>query len=91
MLMTFTNEVKNHQRRAGRYGNLWPEQRHSLACFLGRAGDGVAALVGASAVVYCRYRMLQAGMEDELVTPKDRLIGKAILIGVPVLVALPMQ
>ena len=33
-----------------------------------------------------RYRMLQAGMEDELVTPKDRLIGKAILIGVPVLV-----
>ena len=30
--------------------------------------------------------MLQAGMEDELVTPKDRLIGKAILIGVPVLV-----
>ena len=33
-----------------------------------------------------RYRMLQAGMEDELVTPKDRLIGKAMLIGVPVLV-----
>ena len=33
-----------------------------------------------------RYRMLQAGMEDELVTLNDRLIGKAILIGVPVLV-----
>ena len=33
-----------------------------------------------------RYRMLQAGMEDELVTPKDRLIAKAVLIGVPVLV-----
>jgi methane/ammonia monooxygenase subunit B len=33
-----------------------------------------------------RYRMLQAGMEDELVTPKDRLIAKAMLIGVPVLV-----
>lgn len=33
-----------------------------------------------------RYRMLQAGMEDELVTPKDRLIGKAMIIGVPVLV-----
>lgn len=33
-----------------------------------------------------RYRMLQAGMEDELVTPKDRLLAKGILIGVPVLV-----
>jgi methane/ammonia monooxygenase subunit B len=30
--------------------------------------------------------MLQAGLEDELVTPLDRNIGKAILIGVPVLV-----
>ncbi|SJM89293.1 Particulate methane monooxygenase alpha subunit [Crenothrix polyspora] len=33
-----------------------------------------------------RYRMLQAGLEDELVTPLDRNIGKAIVIGVPVLV-----
>jgi methane/ammonia monooxygenase subunit B len=33
-----------------------------------------------------RYRMLQAGLENELVTPLDRNIGKAILIGVPVLV-----
>jgi methane/ammonia monooxygenase subunit B len=33
-----------------------------------------------------RYRMLQAGLEDELVTPLDRNIGKAILIGVPLLV-----
>ncbi|TAL46606.1 MAG: methane monooxygenase/ammonia monooxygenase subunit B [Methylovulum sp.] len=33
-----------------------------------------------------RYRMLQAGLEDELVTANDRLIGKGILIGVPVLV-----
>jgi methane/ammonia monooxygenase subunit B len=33
-----------------------------------------------------RYRMLQAGLEDELVTPLDRNIGKAIIIGVPVLV-----
>lgn len=33
-----------------------------------------------------RYRMLQAGMEDELVTPQDRLIGKALMIGVPLLV-----
>ncbi len=33
-----------------------------------------------------RYRMLKAGMEDELVTPLDKNIGKAILVGVPVLV-----
>jgi methane/ammonia monooxygenase subunit B len=33
-----------------------------------------------------RYRMLQAGLEDELVTSLDRNIGKAILIGVPLLV-----
>jgi methane/ammonia monooxygenase subunit B len=33
-----------------------------------------------------RYRMLQAGMEDELITRKDRLIAKVILVGVPVLV-----
>jgi methane/ammonia monooxygenase subunit B len=33
-----------------------------------------------------RYRMLQAGMEDELITPFDRKIGKAILFGVPLLV-----
>jgi len=33
-----------------------------------------------------RYRMLQAGLEDELVTSNDRLIAKGILIGVPVLV-----
>lgn len=33
-----------------------------------------------------RYRMLQAGLENELVTPLDRTMGKAILIGVPVLV-----
>ncbi|MFZ2171847.1 MAG: bacterial ammonia monooxygenase, subunit AmoB [Methylococcaceae bacterium] len=33
-----------------------------------------------------RYRMLQAGLEEELVTPMDKKIGKAILIGVPILV-----
>lgn len=33
-----------------------------------------------------RYRMLQAGLENELVTPMDRHIGKAILVGIPVLV-----
>ena len=33
-----------------------------------------------------RYRMLQAGLEDELVTQQDKHIGKAILIGVPLLV-----
>jgi methane/ammonia monooxygenase subunit B len=33
-----------------------------------------------------RYRMLQAGMEDALVTPLDKHIGKAIVIGVPLLV-----
>lgn len=33
-----------------------------------------------------RYRMLQAGMENELVTQTDRHIGKAILVGIPVLV-----
>ena len=33
-----------------------------------------------------RYRMLKAGMEDELVTPLDKHIAKAILVGVPVLV-----
>jgi methane/ammonia monooxygenase subunit B len=33
-----------------------------------------------------RYRMLQAGLEDELITTNDRLIAKGILIGVPLLV-----
>lgn len=33
-----------------------------------------------------RYRMLKAGMEDELITPLDKNIGKAIIVGVPVLV-----
>ncbi len=33
-----------------------------------------------------RYRMLQAGLEDELITSNDRLIAKGMLIGVPVLV-----
>ncbi len=33
-----------------------------------------------------RYRMLHAGLEEELVTPLDRNIGKAILVGVPLLV-----
>jgi methane/ammonia monooxygenase subunit B len=33
-----------------------------------------------------RYRMLQAGLEGELVTQQDKHIGKAILIGVPLLV-----
>ncbi len=33
-----------------------------------------------------RYRMLKAGMEDELITPLDKHIAKAILVGVPVLV-----
>lgn len=33
-----------------------------------------------------RYRMLQADMEAELITPTDRLIAKTLLIGVPLLV-----
>jgi methane/ammonia monooxygenase subunit B len=33
-----------------------------------------------------RYRMLEAGMEDELVTANDKLIAKGILVGVPLLV-----
>jgi len=33
-----------------------------------------------------RYRMLQAGMEDALITPNDRLIAKVLMIGIPVLV-----
>jgi methane/ammonia monooxygenase subunit B len=33
-----------------------------------------------------RYRMLQAGMEAELITPNDRLIAKILMIGIPVLV-----
>ncbi|MGZ8095118.1 MAG: bacterial ammonia monooxygenase, subunit AmoB [Methylosarcina sp.] len=33
-----------------------------------------------------RYRMLQAGLEGELVTQQDKHIGKAILIGVPLFV-----
>ncbi len=33
-----------------------------------------------------RYKMLQAGLEDELVTSNDRLIAKVMLVGVPVLV-----
>ncbi|WP_232422356.1 bacterial ammonia monooxygenase, subunit AmoB [Methylosarcina fibrata] len=33
-----------------------------------------------------RYRMLQAGMEEELVTSTDRLIAKAVLVAVPVAV-----
>ncbi len=33
-----------------------------------------------------RYRMLDAGLENELVTDQDKLIAKLVLIGVPVLV-----
>ncbi|NOT10712.1 MAG: methane monooxygenase/ammonia monooxygenase subunit B [Methylococcaceae bacterium] len=33
-----------------------------------------------------RYRMLQAGLDDELITHKDRLIAKALMVGVPLLV-----
>ena len=33
-----------------------------------------------------RYRMLDAGLEHELITAKDKLIAKMLLIGVPVLV-----
>jgi len=33
-----------------------------------------------------RYRMLEAGLEHELVTKNDKLIAKLILVGVPVLV-----
>lgn len=33
-----------------------------------------------------RYRMLEAGMEDELVTSQDKLIAKGIMVGVPLLV-----
>lgn len=33
-----------------------------------------------------RYRMLEAGLETELITVKDKWIAKAILVGVPVLV-----
>ncbi len=33
-----------------------------------------------------RYRMLNAGLENELITPTDRTIGKVILVSVPLLV-----
>jgi hypothetical protein len=33
-----------------------------------------------------RYRMLEAGMEEELITPQDRKIAKIALVAVPVLV-----
>ncbi len=33
-----------------------------------------------------RYRMLEAGMEDELVTPQDKLIAKSAMVAVPVMV-----
>lgn len=33
-----------------------------------------------------RYRMLNAGMENQLISGQDRLLAKAILVGVPVLV-----
>lgn len=33
-----------------------------------------------------RYRMLEAGLEHELITANDKLIAKAVLVGVPVLV-----
>lgn len=33
-----------------------------------------------------RYRMLQAGMEEELITAQDRLIAKVVLVAVPVAV-----
>jgi methane/ammonia monooxygenase subunit B len=33
-----------------------------------------------------RYRMLQAGMEEELITANDRLIAKVVLVAVPVAV-----
>lgn len=33
-----------------------------------------------------RYRMLQSGLEERLVTPQDRLLAKALLVAVPVVV-----
>ena len=33
-----------------------------------------------------RYRMVEAGMEDELVTPQDRNISKVLLVAVPIIV-----
>jgi methane/ammonia monooxygenase subunit B len=33
-----------------------------------------------------RYRMLEAGLEHELITEKDKLIAKVVLVGVPLLV-----
>jgi methane/ammonia monooxygenase subunit B len=33
-----------------------------------------------------RYRMLDAGLEHELITDQDKLIAKVVLVGVPVLV-----
>jgi methane/ammonia monooxygenase subunit B len=33
-----------------------------------------------------RYKMLAAGQEDALVTPKDRILAKAVLVAVPVIV-----
>jgi methane/ammonia monooxygenase subunit B len=33
-----------------------------------------------------RYRMLDAGLEHELITPQDKLIAKVVLVSVPVLV-----
>jgi len=33
-----------------------------------------------------RYRMLDAGLEQELITDQDKTIAKAVLVGVPVLV-----
>ncbi len=33
-----------------------------------------------------RYRMLNAGLEHELITPQDKWIAKLVLVGVPVLV-----
>lgn len=33
-----------------------------------------------------RYRMLDAGLENELITGQDKLIAKVVLVGVPVLV-----
>lgn len=33
-----------------------------------------------------RYRMLDAGLEHELITPQDKWIAKLVLVGVPVLV-----
>ena len=57
----FTNEVKTINGELVDMETYGLSNGISLACFLGCAGDGVAALVGAAAFVYCPLQNAASG------------------------------